>query len=120
MDPRHRINKPIKSEKTMPCYFSPQSLPIPNSGQGWVCLQAKRLVWGLSMARDPLLQAGPCSWAYFSNGEHMLSLEDHCFPSKVLHSPWSGGVEETRSLLAKSQRKEGEEVTRLGRQDWEG
>lgn len=67
MEPRHRINKPIKSEKTVSCYFSPEPLPTPDSEGGWVCLRAIRLLWGLSLplAADPLLRLAPASWCVF-------------------------------------------------------
>lgn len=34
MEPRHKINKPIKSEKTPSCYFSPEPLPTPMQSEG--------------------------------------------------------------------------------------
>lgn len=50
----------------------------------------------------------------------MLSLEEHCFPSKALQSRWRGEVGKARGPPAKRKREKGEGVARLGRPNWEG
>lgn len=107
MAPTHRINKPMKSEKTTCCYcFAEPLLPLPQGER--VNLPAKRLAWGLS----PGL---PAAWPVCLSGEHMLFMDHHCFVSRGPSLPLErlGKTQTERGHHNEGQNLEGRETSGL-------
>lgn len=117
MAPTHRINKPMKSEKTTGHYcFSEPWLPLPQGER--VSLPTKRRAWGLSSpAADPSLRC-PAAWPVCLRGEHMLSVDHHCLlsggPSLPLERPLRHRQREATTMRDRTWKEETSGLVKKG------